>query len=352
MHADRNKLFFDKVAIVGGIQLDKLKHINWLEIIQPEHLIKGGFLRETLWKITKLHSLSSGFTLVFAPGGTFSSNSVKYVSMSQNMLVFQKEERARYGFSFMKLRLDLLEKIQTKSFRNAAGIIYISDFARNYISKSIGVINASSVKISHGISMRFNGSIKVQRDIGSYTEQSPYRILYVSIIDVYKHQDRVIEAVKKLKDAGYNVHLDLVGGAYPPELKKISPLLNSNSHIVTYHGLQPYDMIEKFYHHADAFVFASSCENMPNILIEAMKSGLPLASSELAPMKEFLQDAGFYFDPLDTDSIFYSIEQLLLNKELRMEKAFKGINLAGNYNWKKCADETITFLNKIASQSA
>ncbi|MBK9398484.1 MAG: hypothetical protein IPN55_15080 [Saprospiraceae bacterium] len=74
------------------------------------------------------------------------------------------------------------------------------------------MINASSVKISHGISMRFNGSIKVQRDIGSYTEQSPYRILYVSIIDVYKHQDRVIEAVKKLKDAGYNVHLDLVGG--------------------------------------------------------------------------------------------------------------------------------------------
>ena len=36
---------------------------------------------------------------------------------------------------------------------------------------------------------------------------------------------------------------------------------------------------KNYYHDADAFLFASSCENMPNILLEAMISGLPIISS-------------------------------------------------------------------------
>jgi len=349
---DRRKLYFDAVSVVGGNQLDKLKYLDWLEIIQPEKLKQGGFIKETYWKLFEMPTLASHYDLVFAPGGTFNSGNVRFVSMSQNMLVFQKEERGRYGSSFMKLRLVLLQMVQTRSFRNAAGIIFISDFAQNYIRQSIGNIKAMTTKITHGISSRFNGVVKVQKDIKSYSFESPFRFLYVSIIDVYKHQDKVISTVAKLNAAGYPVHLDLVGGAYPTELEKLNPLLDTYPTIVSYHGLQSYDSIEKFYQHADAFIFASSCENMPNILIEAMASGLPVASSDMGPMKEFLQDAGFYFDPLDVTSMYTTIVKMLENKEERSEKASRALALSGQYNWKKCADETAGFLNKISRQGS
>ena len=38
------------------------------------------------------------------------------------------------------------------------------------------------------------------------------------------------------------------------------------------------------------FIFASTCENMPNILIEGMSSGLPILCSNYLPMPEFLKD--------------------------------------------------------------
>ena len=52
---------------------------------------------------------------------------------------------------------------------------------------------------------------------------------------------------------------------------------------------------------ANLFVFASSCENMPNTLVEAMAIGLPIACSDRGPMPEVLRDGGVYFDPEDCD---------------------------------------------------
>ena len=40
-----------------------------------------------------------------------------------------------------------------------------------------------------------------------------------------------------------------------------------------YRGSIPYADLHATYHAADAFIFASSCENLPNIMIEAMSAG-------------------------------------------------------------------------------
>ena len=42
---------------------------------------------------------------------------------------------------------------------------------------------------------------------------------------------------------------------------------------------------------------------MPNILFEAMASGLPILSSKNDPMPEFLKKNAIYFDPDDIHSI-------------------------------------------------
>ena len=65
----------------------------------------------------------------------------------------------------------------------------------------------------------------------------------------------------------------------------------------------------------DAVIYASSCENMPNILIESMASGLPIACSDKQPMPEFLKNGGYYFNANSVDSIQKAIINLIEDKD-------------------------------------
>jgi glycosyltransferase involved in cell wall biosynthesis len=110
----------------------------------------------------------------------------------------------------------------------------------------------------------------------------------------------------------------------------------------------PHSAIADYLARADVFVFASSCENLPNTLIEAMASGVPIACSERGPMPEVLQDGGSYFDPENPSSIADAIKQLLQNTEKRREFVARAQALAGQYSWARCADDTWQFLAEIA----
>jgi glycosyltransferase involved in cell wall biosynthesis len=154
-----------------------------------------------------------------------------------------------------------------------------------------GVLQAKTSIIPHGLNPRFNQTPKVQRARSDYDEVNPYRVLYVSIIDQYKHQWFVVEAVATLRDEGFPIVLDLVGPAYPAALKRLNQTINcvdAERRWVHYHGAIPFNELHLCYSQADLGLFASSCENMPNILLETMASGLPIACSNRGPMPEVL----------------------------------------------------------------
>ena len=92
-----------------------------------------------------------------------------------------------------------------------------------------------------------------------------------------------------------------------------------------YAGAVPFEQIEHAYHKADGFIYASTCENMPNIVIEAMSSGLPILSSNYGPMPEFLKDACLYFDPTSVESIINALKKYWKSRRLeyRLVKKFK-----------------------------
>jgi glycosyltransferase involved in cell wall biosynthesis len=89
---------------------------------------------------------------------------------------------------------------------------------------------------------------------------------------------------------------------------------------------------------------------MPNILIESMAAGLPIACSERGPMPEVLGDAGIYFDPEQPASIADAVRRLALDPGLRAEKAAAASKAASQFSWSRCADETFDFLASVAAQ--
>lgn len=353
--AEPEKHGIARVVVFGGRQqLAKLPDRVWLEKINPPELDSGLFKR-TLWQRFRLadSARASACDVLFAPGGSYSANFHPVVTMSRNMLPFEWAELRRYGWSGLALKLLLLRWVQSQTFHRVDGMIFLTEFARQGVLKVTGPLSADTTIIPHGLNSRFQIAPKAQQPISAYSHAKPYRVLYVSIIDQYKHQWHVVEAVADLRQEGIPVTLDLVGPAYPPALARLQETLSRldpEGSWARYHGPIPFEALHQYYAHADAGLFASSCENMPNILLETMASGLPVACSNRGPMPEVLGDAGVYFDPEQPHDIARALRELLDSPQFRTELARASYERAQQFSWQRCADETFKFLASVVTR--
>jgi glycosyltransferase involved in cell wall biosynthesis len=289
--------------------------------------------------------------VLFVPGGLLTAHFHPTVTMSQNMLPFTDREARRYGFSLSRLRLVLLRLGQSRSFRKSAGIIFLTRHARARICEVAGIDHSKSVLAPHGIARDFFAAPRPQRSLAEYSAQQPFRILYVSTIDLYKHQWHVARAIASLRKEGHPVALELVGPANGAALQRLRATLSEldpRAEFITYSGAIAYEKQAALYARADLGVFASSCENLPIILLEGMAAGLPIACSRYEPMPEVLGDAGLYFDPESPEQIAGAIRELLVSPELRAQNAARAFARAEQYSWARCAEQIFSYLAGFA----
>lgn len=349
---DTTKHQFEKIKI-WGVQslLDELPNNEY--IIKISHpLLNGNFVKRTIWQFFyRDKSIKNECDILFSPFGTYIGKIRPYVSMSRNMLVFDKNERKRFGFSLTRLKLKLLFYTQKKSFNGSAGIVFLSTHAQSTINRYVKLQNINTKVIHHGVSKSFDSIPKNQHPLESYNFEKPYKFLYVSTIWVYKHPWNIALAIKNLRNQGYPISLTIIGNSEQKSagdrLAKIIKEVNTPIKMVSWHQKIGLSEIAEYYKKSDAFIFASTCENMPNILIEAMASGLPIACSSYNPMPEFLIDGGLYFNPENISSIEDTIKSMIVTPTLRAELAKKSYNYSKKFSWDKCADETLSFIYNI-----
>jgi len=345
---------FTKVIVWGSSgTLSKISNQEWL-VKDSQKLLDGGFFLRIYWQRFKLKNLAlrANCDVLFVPGGSDSSGFHPIVTMSRNILPFDYCEVMRYGISFSSLKFILLRFVQSRTFMNSDGLIFLNEYARKKISSIVDILPSKLSIIPHGVSRNFfPNSSRVYRLNSEFTKISPCKFLYVSSVEAYKHQWVVAEAVAQLKAEGYPVALDIVGpsGGGMSRLTKTLRRLDANGEFLRYLGPVPYDILSEVYQDADIGIFASTCENMPNTLVEYMAAGLPIACSNRGPMPEILKSYGIYFDPESVDSIKFALIELMSSYDLRISlsaSAFEGVK---DYSWEKCADETLRFLSEIVS---
>lgn len=353
--AEPRQFEFSEVVVWGRASiLDRLPSRDWLRL-RPEPSLDHGLIRRTLWRIRNLDRelRDAGCDLLFVPGGSYTGSFRPFVSMSRNLLPFDKSASRLYGMSLMRLKFLVLRRVQSTTFRAASGMIFLTSGARRQVLEVTGPLQAPSEIIPHGVSTRFFSVPRPQRPMAAYSKSHPYRLLYVSPLEPYKHQNSVVAAVQALGAEGYPVVLDLVGGGSSRKRARLALLAAgpNSGQVVEYHGPVGYSDLAKFYHGADMFVFASSCENLPNILIEAMSAGLPIASSNRSVMPEVLGTAGAYFDPEQPSSIAQSLRSLLDDCAGRQRYAREAQERIRESTWARCAKETFAFLRSVCLQA-
>ncbi len=342
-----------KIVVWGNSTiLEALEERPWLEKICPAELSKGVMTR-WFWHWSKLPRAAeaAGIDLLFVPGGIVLNGFIPVVTMSQNLLPFEWRELRRYGFSLMSFRLLLLRWLQSRSFHRADGVCFLTEYARDVVLRITGKLQGQTCIIPHGLNPRFNRIPKPQHSILDYDDRHPYRVLYVSIVDQYKHQWHVVEAVASLRKQGLRVVLDLVGPAYPPALKRLNEAIarvDADRLWVNYHGAIPHSELHDMYARVDMGIWASTCESFGLILLETMAAGLPIACSSKEPMHEILGNAGVYFDADEPSDIARALRKLIESPQLRTELAQANYQRARQFSWECCANLTLEFVAGVA----
>jgi len=352
--ADPQSHGFSRVVIWGASDtLALLDDRPWLCKITPAEL-DGGLLRRAAWQMVQLDTAvrQHACDLLLVPGGSYVGGFQPVVLMSQNLLPFEPREILRYGAAPRAGKLALLRWVQAWSFARSRGVIFLTDYAQAAVQKVVSLLPASAV-IHHGLNRRFLQSPRPQLPIAAYSNPAePFRILYVSIVDHYKHQWHVVEAVARLRRlSGWNLAIDLVGPAFPSALRRLRRVMQAqdpDGSWLCYHGPVPYEQLHAIYNRSQLALWASSCEAFGLILLEAMGAGLPVASSDSPTMREILADTGLYFNPEDPVSISTTLQRLIADPELRAGLAAAAYARAQSFSWQHCADATFAFLAEVA----
>ena len=177
-----------QVKVWGGRKpLDQLPQKSWLDLREISALNKP-LHRRLLWQQTELAKLAQkGSNLLFVPGGSYMGIFRPYVTMFQNMQIFETKERNRET-NREWLRLKLLQLVQSQTFQKASGLICLSEYARNYLTQHHPQLVAQTPVqlIFHGTES-FRNESSISRNQSSSGSQI-LRILYVSTVKKYKHQ--------------------------------------------------------------------------------------------------------------------------------------------------------------------
>lgn len=353
-----SKDFLSKIYVWSNKStLKKIKNNKDVVKMYSPVLDKSIFYR-ILWQKFKLPILlkQNNCDILFVPGGPTSTSYIPKVTMSRNLHPFVNKELFRLPlFSFMMLKYVIIRISQPFLFKKFQGIIFLNQFAKNTMINIIGEFNSISKVIPHGVNNKFRNKPRVQKKIKDYSDSNKFNILYVSKIDVHKHQSKVAKAILNLHKKKYPVHITFIGPIDSESeyllFKKVIASDTKSNEAISYLGNTDYKYLPELYKKADLFVFASSCENMPNIMLEAMASGLPLACSSFGPMPHVLKDGGVYFNPESETEIEKAIEKLLLSKELREDISSRAYKISQAYSWKRCSKETFQFINDINKKS-
>ncbi len=329
--------------------LDRLPKKLWLK----KHYIPDAnknILFQLKWELFSLPSELNNFKCDILFNLDAGSLCIKkpYVTLSQDMLSYEKGQMFKYGISISTLRLIILKYVQNRSFKNANGVIFLTSYSASIIKKSCGNIHNYTI-IPHGINKIFS-SLNIDYKNKIYSINKILKCLYISNIAPYKNQDTVIKAINHLNQSGYNITIDLVGGGDEKFTKKINSLIEAsgpNRKKINTHDFLDNNQLPNLYLNSDIFIFASSCENMPVTLLEAMQSGLPIACSDRGPMPEIMKNSAFYFDPDNFLSLVKAIKEIVNNSDIRNKKIKLAKDISNEFSWERCALETFDFINQI-----
>ena len=330
LHPDLNM----KHPLVKFVTRRKNAEVMWFDIpaIGLKRDIKF-FLKRRKLKCDLFHCLYSNHPLFF--------KGVQMVTIHDLKYVLHPEFMGSKG----KLKSIYLKNLMRHAAKHCEKLIAVSESTRNDLLKVFprmsGLPERTQVVYEAAtVSMKTNQEI-----IRKFELSRPY-FLYLGELRPHKNVGRVIQAFMQFKaqvSPDADIRLIVAG---KPHKSFVMPADARRDDII-FTGYVKDDDAYTLYSNALAYCLPSLYEGFGLPILEAMKCGCPVITSDFSSTAEVAGDAGVLVDPLSVDAISGAMTKVYTDEAFRKELIEKGYAREKEFSWAEAAEQTLAIYREV-----
>ncbi|MFA5000116.1 MAG: glycosyltransferase family 1 protein [Patescibacteria group bacterium] len=261
--------------------------------------------------------------------------------------------RVLTGGKYRSGSLDYLRWSTAFALKHAKRIIAVSEFTKKEILELYPKVPEKKIKVVYnGYNrelFRLCPDQERQKDVlEKYGLEQPF-FLYVGRLEKKKNTLILVEALALLREnhPGIKEKLVLIGdaGYGYDEIKYAIEEFDLESDVLM-PGWADEEDLPYIFSAAKAFIFPSKHEGFGLPVIQAMACDTPIIASDISVLKEIAGEAVKYFKQNNKNSLMETMAEIVNNPSLREELKIKGRTRAKEFDWEKCARETLRVLEE------
>lgn len=291
-----------------------------------------------LWEQTAVPVVAARrwFDVLFNPGFT-----APLVCGCPQVTVFHDLQHKRHPENFRWFDLPAWNLLLYGSARRSAMLIAVSEATRQDLARYYG---AGARVIGHGVECAVF-------EVAERRSPEPF-VLCVSTLHPHKGLESLLAGFAEFRARCPRYRLVLAGmrgfAAHTIE-DRIRALGLADTVEVT--GWIPRKDLIDLYRRAAVFVYPSLFEGFGMPVAEAMAAGIPVACSDIEPLREVAGDAALFFPPGDQRGIAQALDQITSDESLRARLSIAARRRATRFTWPEAASRTLAVLEEAASGS-
>lgn len=227
------------------------------------------------------------------------------------------------------------------SAKAAIRIATVSEFSKKDIATTYKIDPTKIDVVYNGIDPDFKPvTDSVKKEIrNKYTAGAEY-LLFVGSIHTRKNVGRLLQAFEAFKTrTNSTFKLLVVGPAFwgTKELQKIQKKMHYKEDVI-FTGRLGDDELKKVMASAFCLTYTPYFEGFGVPVVEAMRCGVPVISSNTSSLPEIAGRAALYFNPFDVEEITKAIIKIASDGELRNALVAEGLVQSEKFDWDKTSD--------------
>ncbi|RME11971.1 MAG: glycosyltransferase family 1 protein, partial [Bacteroidetes bacterium] len=235
--------------------------------------------------------------------------------------------------------------------RRAEEVVTVSNFTKQDIVKQFGIAEEKITVACNGCRDIFrpleDSEKKAVRE--TFADGKPY-FLYVGAVHPRKNVHGLIRAFDIFKrNTGADAGL-LIGGRFAWKAGEVQQAYEASpfKKDIRFLGYLGDDKLPAVTGAAFAATYVSFFEGFGIPLLEAMRCGVPVITSNITSMPEVAGNAGLLVDPYRPEDIARGMQQLWEDPHLYREKAAAGIEQEKQFTWEGAAEVVYEALRRAA----